>query len=307
MTRRAVRLVLAGVVCGAMLLAPEVAAAAEAKPSILATAPYDLDFTLPTESKSGCMVCHGDPALVRTRDGVLKSYYIPPEQLAASAHANQQCVGCHMDFTYKAPHGVYDWKTTAKAACRNCHDEAARAYGSGVHRPSASPTATPAASVATPTPAGEATSAPKPLCGDCHGAHDISVLTTDTPQAKAGRAAMHRNGWQVCGRCHEEYWDNYNDYYHGAAYKRGALDAPACWDCHGWHDILPSKDRASRVNEAHLVETCGQTGCHEVGVDENYVEYAVFIHGRDRITAENWLVGVWRTFREAVGRLFGRK
>ena len=26
---------------------------------------------------------------------------------------------------------------------------------------------------------------------------------------------MHANGYEVCGRCHEETWDNYPDYYHG--------------------------------------------------------------------------------------------
>ena len=29
----------------------------------------------------------------------------------------------------------------------------------------------------------------------------------------------------LCADCHPDYWDNYNDYYHGAAYKRGATDA----------------------------------------------------------------------------------
>lgn len=299
MDSRIVRALLIAIVLGGTLMLPHVASAAEAAPSILATAPYDLDFTLPTESKSGCMVCHGDPALVRVRDGVVRSYYIAEGDVAASAHADQQCVGCHVDFTYKAPHGAVDWSANAKSACRNCHDEASIDFGVGVHRPSVPTTTTAGASVDT-------TTAPKPLCGDCHGAHDISMLTTDTPEAKAGREAMHRNGWEICGRCHEDYWDSYDDYYHGRAYKRGAMDAPSCWDCHGWHDILPSDDRGSLVNEAHLVETCSQKGCHEVGVEEAYVEYAQFIHGREKTWTESGpILAFIRKVSNAIGGFFG--
>jgi ferredoxin len=234
------------------------------------------------------MVCHGDPALVRVRDGVVMSYHIDPTVVAASAHVDQQCVGCHVDFTYKAPHGDADWVATSKTACRNCHDEASVAFGKGVHR------------MTVTNGSAETTTAPKPLCGDCHGSHSIAMLT-DNPE---GQAELHADGWYVCGRCHEDYWDSYDDYYHGRAYKRGAEDAPACWDCHGWHDILPSTDRSSTVHESHLVETCGQAGCH-AGVDENYTSYAVFIHGRPEITEDNWLISVVRSVIGAVGRLFG--
>ena len=268
------------------LLLPTVALAAEAPVS--STAEYNLDFTLPSESKSGCLVCHGDPALIRIRDGAVVSFYIDAVTIAESAHFDQQCVGCHIDFTYKAPHGDGDWVTASKSACKNCHEEQSRAVGVGVHR------------LSTANGDVAAGDTELPLCGDCHGSHDIAMLT-DSPE---GQAALHAMGWEVCGRCHEDYWDSYRDYYHGAAYKRGAEDAPACWDCHGWHDILPSSDRGSRVNEAHLVETCGQDGCH-FGVDENYTSYAVFIHGRDEIMADNLLYSIWRTIADAVGRLFG--
>ena len=286
------------IVLGLALGAPALAHAQEAAPSTEATvAPYELDFTLPSESRSGCMVCHGDPALVRVREGAIESFYINEVAIAASTHVDQQCVGCHVDFTYKSPHAKEDWSLTAKSACRNCHEDQSRAFGEGVHRPTV-PTAPAEESK-------EESVGPKPLCGDCHGSHDIRALTEEGGEDwEDGKAAIHDNGWQVCGRCHEEYWDNYDDYYHGAAYKRGAEDAPSCWDCHGWHDILPSDDRGSRVNEAHLAETCGQAGCHE-GVDENYTEYAVFIHGREDVTGENPLFKFFRAIGNALGRLFG--
>jgi hypothetical protein len=293
---RTSRAALIVVALGAVLCAPGLARAEEAAPSVPATGAYELDFTLPSEAQSGCMVCHGDPALVRVVDGQTVSYYVDPEEIAASSHAEEQCVGCHVDFTYTAPHESEDWAVMAKTACRNCHDEQSVAVGAGVHRAEV-PTATASGGAA-------ASSAPRPLCGDCHGSHDISLITTDTPEAREARAAMHRNGWEICGRCHQDYWDNYADYWHGAAYKQGALDAPACWDCHGWHEVVPSSERNSMVNESHLVETCGQDGCH-TGVDENYVDYAGFIHHREEVTQENPLYSTVKKVTDWIGGLFG--
>jgi hypothetical protein len=256
-----------------------------------ATGAYDLDFTLPSESKAGCMVCHGDPNLIRLKQEQLKSYWIDPVVIGKSAHGPEQCVGCHIDFTYKAPHdGGIPWQETAKSACKNCHDGQFGAYAKGAHSPTVATTDTADAN-------GE-----KPLCGDCHGSHDISLLTTDTPVARAGRDALHSNGWEVCGRCHEDYWDSYDDHYHGAAFKRGALDAPACWDCHGGHEVLAADNRDSEVNEAHLVETCRK--CH-VGATEEYVEYAAFIHGRGELQAANPLFSAWDRVVSFVRGIFG--
>jgi hypothetical protein len=260
--------------------------------SVDTTAPYALDFTLPTEGKAGCSVCHGDPDLTRLRNEVQKNYYVDPDAYASSTHGETQCVGCHIEFGYKAPHdGDADWQATAKAACKNCHEEQFLSFGEGAHRRQLGLTG------------GEAqTELEKPLCGDCHGSHFMETLT-DNPE---GKAAIRARGWEVCGTCHEDTWASYDDYYHGAAYKRGAKDAPACWDCHGWHDILPSSDRNSRVNEIHLVETCGQTGCH-TGVDENYVEYAAAIHGKRDVKLENPIYAAVRRIYSAIAGLFGGK
>ncbi|MRS12790.1 MAG: hypothetical protein EG823_06935 [Actinobacteria bacterium] len=310
MRRWGTRALAVGCVLWAALGVSAAAVAQEAVPAAetSATAPYELDFTLPSDARSGCLVCHGDPALVRVREGAVVSFFINEEQLRTSTHADTQCVGCHIDFAYTAPHEAADWPITAKSACRNCHADQSKALGAGVHRQtvdvsaaaSAGAVAVPAADASTETSVG-----PKPLCGDCHGSHGMLALTEKGGEDwKDGKAELHQQGWQVCGRCHEDYWDNYSDYYHGAAYKLGAEDAPACWDCHGWHDIQPSKNRDSKVNEVHLVETCGQEGCHN-GVDENYTEYAAFIHGRPDVEAENPILKFFRSIGDAIGRLFG--
>lgn len=251
---------------------------------------YDVDFTLPTAAKAGCMVCHGDEDLTRVRDGRVISYFVDPDGFSQSAHGLIQCTGCHLDFAFSAPHEQLgtDWSSVARSACANCHREQAIAVGRGAHRLEVTPTAPPA----------EETE-PRPLCGDCHGSHEIEFLTDD-PQ---GRAALHARGWEICGRCHQDYWDSYNDYYHGAAYKRGAVDAPACWDCHGYHEILPAEDRNSMVNERRLVETCAR--CHP-DANEAYVDYARLIHGHEEISEQIFLSRMMRWVRETIGGLFGR-
>lgn len=299
------RLAIVAVSAAAMLaLVPGVAAAAEATtatamPSGTATrsasptAPYALDFTLPTESKAGCMVCHGDKNLTRLKSGKEVSYYVDAEQYSESVHAETLCVGCHLDFAYTAPHDGPDWSDTAKLSCKNCHEEQFLSFGAGVHRRAVDVTGTAAAE-----------EAKKPLCGDCHGSHDIRQLT-DSPE---GKAALHEMGYEVCGRCHQDYWDSYDDYYHGAAYKTGADDAPACWDCHGAHDILPSDDSASPVNAAHLAETCGSGACHDqhgTATDEFIESAAQMIHGKAAVRQENPVRLFFSRIFGAIGRLFG--
>jgi hypothetical protein len=255
---------------------PEQSAPSPAPRSIApsGSTPYAMDFTLPTLGKSGCMVCHGDRNLIRIQGDQYVSFYIPPGLLEASVHgpgsktgaAGVLCTGCHLDFASKAPHmNDAEWQRTAKSACAACHQPESTDFSNGVHSVSNRPgQADPKADQ-------------KPLCGDCHGGHDIERLDT------AGRALLHDKGWQVCGRCHVDKWNDYADYYHGAAYVKGAADAPACWECHGSHQILPSSDRRSPTNPDNLIDTCsGKTAgkqCHQ-GVNDDFVSYAGLIHAR---------------------------
>jgi hypothetical protein len=256
-------------------------------PGIVVAQEYDLNFTLPTAGKSGCMVCHADPNLVRLQGDRFVSYWIDGGALDESAHAAVSCTGCHVDFAFKAPHTeeLVEWQRTAKLACKNCHQDQFDAYSNGVHSLSLKP-------------GEELTEADyeKPLCGDCHGDHGIDILT-DNPE---GRAALHDRGYDVCGKCHEDAWDSYDDYYQGAAFKRGAPDAPACWDCHGYHDILASSDRRSLVSERSLVHTCKQ--CH-ADANEEYVSYAGLVHGTQNEIDANPLYNLISKARQGIGNL----
>lgn len=249
---------------------------------------YDVDFTLPTAAKAGCLVCHGDPGLTRLKEGQNVSFYVDPTMVADSAHAGVQCTGCHLDFAFTYPHEVAlsDWRSVAASACKNCHQDQFLAYGRSSHRREPD------------EPLAAKDEIAKPLCADCHGSHDIAMLT-DNPR---GQQALHAAGYRVCGECHQEYWDNYDDYYHGAAYKRGASDSPACWDCHSGHELLVSTDKDSTVNERHLVETC--SACHS-GVTEDYTAYSPLIHGRSDYRDGVFLSGVYAWIKDTFLSVFG--
>lgn len=63
-----------------------------------------------------------------------------------------------------------------------------------------------------------------------------------------------------CGNCHGEEAEVYAKSLHGQAVANNDPLAPACWDCHGIHDIRPMADPASRTNPIHIPQMCGN--CH---------------------------------------------
>ena len=210
------------------------------------TMTYDLSWTLPTAGKSGCTVCHGDPDLVRIQGGETVSLYVNTEVLEASAHKGVACTGCHIDFAYKTPHSNVttsgdEWKAVAKSACKNCHPQAFADYTSSSHSPSSKPGESTGTIGAADS---SAPGMPKPLCGDCHGGHSIPART----MWKRRRCCTCRAS-RCAASATPPGTDTYADYYHGAAYKTSAPDAPACWDCHGSHLVLPSTDRQSTTNK----------------------------------------------------------
>lgn len=258
---------------------------------------YALDFTLPTFGKSGCMVCHGDPELTIVRGDQAHNFFIDQKVIDASAHAKIQCVGCHTDFAYTSPHkDTGDWRRIAKESCKNCHAAEFNDYALGAHSEKVGPNHTP-----------DPKAASKPLCGDCHGSHAMPKLKNNP----AGKAAEHMLSQQMCGKtgCHADYWANYNDYYHGAAYKRGATDAPACWDCHETHATRNHTDPLAATNPGQLAATCGV--CHE-GVGEGYLTYSTLIHSKQKTLDSNPVYSTVSSVRTgmsdlggSIGSLFG--
>jgi hypothetical protein len=84
-------------------------------------------------------------------------------------------------------------------------------------------------------------------CVACH----TDLATAEMPHAEKLKPAD-------CSACHDS--TAFAASVHGKALAAGKTTAPTCASCHGAHDILPSKDPASRTNHLALIKTCG--ACH---------------------------------------------
>jgi 5-methylcytosine-specific restriction endonuclease McrA len=263
-----------------------------------ATATYNLDWTIGTTGKSGCLVCHGDKNLVRIIGGRAVSMYVNSELLKDSAHAKLLCTDCHTDFAFRGqPHvnGQLDenWRTVAKTACKNCHQPEFLEWGKSAHSTAGSVSETSTLG----KPNSSAPGKPRPTCGDCHDGHTIP-----RKDDVAGEAKIHASALAMCGKCHVEAAEEYTDYYHGAAYRRGAPDAPACWQCHNTHAVLPSSDKAASTYADNLTTTCSK--CHKAAPSAGYVQYAQLIHARREVFAKNPIFSVVDTATTTIESVF---
>jgi hypothetical protein len=66
-----------------------------------------------------------------------------------------------------------------------------------------------------------------------------------------------------CGNCHSTEQGLHAKSLHGQAISRGDPLAPRCKDCHGTHEILPSKDLRSPTSPLKIPFLCGK--CHQEG------------------------------------------
>ena len=222
------------------------------------------------DAGSGCLACHGSPNLIKSSADGIVSFHVTG--LDESAHRELTCPQCHIDFVYDdrdAPTNV--WYINAGMACADTgchdHDEQYAEYVTSVHSAAITD--------------GDYTSA---TCGSCHGGHEIARLDT-----QAAIDALHLSSEAMCAECHADRWENYDDAYHGGAYKRGALDAPACWDCHPAHTALPSDDPASSTNAANIGKTCASCHQHKDAEEEFATFSGDMIHHQETLRADNFL------------------
>lgn len=264
-----------------------------------ATATYKLDWTIGTNGKSGCLVCHGDPNLVRIQGGRTVSLYVDTAVIDKSAHAKLLCTDCHIDFAYKTPHPTTqageNWRTVAKGSCgqSGCHPQEFLDWAKSAHSTAGSTSATSTLGRADSSAPGK----PRPLCGDCHAGHTVPAKND-----AAGNAAVQASAMTMCGDCHIGATASYDDYYHGAAYRRGAPDAPACWTCHRTHLILRSTNLQSSTNPDNLTATCSQ--CHKGASDTYVAQYAPFIHTRQVVVQKNPIMSAVDTATTAIENAF---
>ncbi len=228
------------------------------------------------DSGNGCLACHGSDTLMKTAGGVSKSFQVTG--VTSSAHQDITCQQCHIDYAYEdktLPSNL--WNINAGYACSSCKDHKKQnaVYQKSIH--------------AEQINQGNMKSA---TCASCHGGHYIQRLDTE-----AAKSLLHASAYRVCARCHKEQYVTYNDYYHGAAYKQGAPDAPACWQCHGSHLVLPAADPASSVYPKNLDKTCGQDGCHRRSAPEFSAAASRLIHQKVRAVEQNPLRRLISTVR----------
>jgi len=94
-----------------------------------------------------------------------------------------------------------------------------------------------------------------PTCSDCHGSHDIYLMSD--PRSSFSKL----NIANTCGKCHEEVSEEYAQSIHWISVKRGHFQSPTCNDCHGEHEIHSPQEVdavTNRLNQASQV--CAK--CH---------------------------------------------
>lgn len=225
--------------------------------------------------KSGCYACHANSTLLAPKEGANYSFQITT--VSDSVHHKLTCQQCHPDFRYDdAPAATEVWNVNAGLQCGNCHkalkdkrlSEPVAQYEQSVH--------------AEKIRSGDLSSA---TCASCHPAHDIYSL-----RSSVGKAKMRGGEFRVCKRCHEKRYESFDDYYHGQPYKKGAPDAPSCWQCHGAHEVLGHQEDRSMVSSANIGKTCGQEGCHKGSTEKFADQASELIHRKGETREENWLV-----------------
>ncbi len=152
------------------------------------------------------------------------------QALKGSAHAGLSCTTCHAGIkTFPHPKGV------ALPTCTQCHTKQASQWAHSVHGMAF----------------GSGNKA-APNCQVCHGdAHQLQRTNT---------WAFKKSIPELCGACHAQIAQHYEESVHGQAIKRGVYEAPVCTTCHTAHNIEPPTNPSSTVSPTHIPETCGQ--CH---------------------------------------------
>jgi hypothetical protein len=113
-----------------------------------------------------------------------------------------------------------------------------------------------------------------------HGRGPCTACHTD---ASADHGALRKVS---CERCHVDTGKSYALSSHGKLRDKGIADSATCHDCHGKHDILGSKNPASRTFRLNIAAGC--LGCHKDGeLEQRYglpgeqvmVAYEKSVHG----------------------------
>lgn len=110
-------------------------------------------------------------------------------------------------------------------------------------------------------------------CSRCHAeAGPEHAADPETPlNLPTGRALKVLKS-EGCVKCHAGLYEaSYELSFHGVAVMNGDERAATCVDCHGVHNIQPSRNPESLVSQENLPQTCGTAECHP-GAPESFAE-----------------------------------
>lgn len=155
------------------------------------------------------------------------------------AHPNASCGDCH------GTHNVFPmtareaqtYRLSSPQTCGACHEKALKDYTHSAHG-------------AKVKREGKLDSA---VCSDCHTAHKVASVKEDP-----AKLILTEN----CGECHRKELKTYRDTYHGQVTRLGYAHTAKCADCHGPHNILPSKNPAAPTHKDNRLKTCSAE-CHK--------------------------------------------
>ena len=222
-----------------------------------------------------CSDCHGDAHTIAA--------VTQPRGYGLAVSMTRACMRCHDEATGEEPspadsyrdnihgEGLFQKGLAGSATCADCHGSHA------ILPPSAEESRLHPAHVMD-TCGRCHTGVEEIYLGSVHGQHllagDMSAATCTSCHSSHGIGRVGEpfllGVMQECSHCHIELAETYLMSYHGKAASLGEGSVAVCSSCHGAHDILPAADPASRVNEANLIQTCGQ--CHG-NVNANFVKY----------------------------------
>ncbi len=236
-----------------------------------------------------CGACHGQK-LVMSSSGVSSTTFNSYEQ---SVHGKAVSGGSEKAAVCTDCHGAHDilgggdpkstvFKFNVPDTCAKCHADVAQHYKESIHGKQVAQGNWQA-----------------PVCTDCHGIHTIKAPSDPGSAVAAANVANTCAGCHASVRLSSEFGlpgnrvSTYLASYHGMASKVGSNTVANCASCHGVHDILPSSDPRSKINSAHLAETCGK--CHP-GANQRFIAAKVHLDGTQKADVGSKVLGLISKF-----------
>jgi len=207
------------------------------------------------EKRPDCVQCHlrlGEGAIQEKTAGERRRWRLVAQSIESyrtSFHArknqddptraNASCNDCHNVHSFNVPpRGTperTEWHLGVSDLCGSCHEDQLRTWGKSVHGREIKLKC----------------NVKSADCADCHTAHNVANSSSN--QFKLAVTAG-------CGNCHEDAYESYRATYHGKVSTLGFTYTAKCSNCHGSHDVEPSRNPKSMMHRDNRLETCQE--CH---------------------------------------------